>query len=246
MISVLVLCENSGVVRDTFIRAGCYAMSCDLLPTSSPMGGDWRQFDTPSGPMALPTHHIGDAINLLHDIVDETDWDLLVAHPDCTYLTGAAAWAFGDGPYHQKVKPGTLVGPERRAARDKALDFVRQIMASPCPRKCIENPVGSIGTHIRKADQYIQPHEYGHDASKKTGLWLEGLPTLKPTNRVGGRLVEWPRDSGKMVERWGNQTDSGQNRLTPSDDRWKSRSKTYQGWADAMAEQWIPVIRGEA
>lgn len=106
------------------------------------------------------------------------------------------------------------------------------------PRKAIENPRGVIGSRIRPADQYIQPHEFGHDASKITGLWLENLPPLVPTCHVPGRRVEWPRRSGKIVERWANQTDSGQNNLTPSADRWKDRARTYQGWADAMAEQW--------
>jgi hypothetical protein len=169
--------------------------------------------------------------DLLHDGL----WDLMIAHPDCTYLTNSAAWAYGDGPYHQNVKPGTLVGAARRAARVEALDFVRLLLDAPVPRIALENPVGAIGTAIRPATQYIQPYEYGDDASKITGLWLKNLPPLAPTARVPGRIVT---HNGKQVERWGNQTDSGQNKLTPSADRWKERARTYQGWADAMAEQW--------
>ena len=88
---------------------------------------------------------------------------------------------------------------------------------------------------VARADQIIQPYEFGEDASKATCLWLKGLPPLRPTRRVPGRIVT---RNGKKVERWGNQTDSGQNRLPPSADRWKQRARTYQGWADAFADQW--------
>ena len=96
---------------------------------------------------------------------------------------------------------------------------------------CIENPVGVISTRICKQSQIIQPYEFGDDASKKTCLWLKNLNTLIPTSYVSPRYV-----NGK--KRWANQTDSGQNKLTPSDDRWKIRSKTYNGIANAMANQW--------
>jgi hypothetical protein len=213
---VLIACEYSGVVRDAFIKRGHDAISCDLLPTESP------------GP-----HYQGDVLDILSD-----GWDLMIAHPDCTYLTNSAAWAYTDGPYHQRIKDGTLVGEDRRAAREEALLFVRKLLQAPIPKKCIENPRGAIGTRIRPASQWIQPWEYGEDASKITGLWLDGLPLLTPTNVIRGRLIEWPIGSGKIVERWGNQTDSGQNKLTPSSDRWKDRARTYQGIADAMAQQW--------
>jgi hypothetical protein len=215
-LKVLVACEYSGTVRDAFIARGHDAMSCDLLPTEIP------------GP-----HYQGDVRDILND-----DWDLLIAHPDCTYLTCSAEWAYGDGPYHQKVKPETLVGAKRRQARERALEFVNLLMSAPIKRKAIENPRGVISTRIRPATQYIQPFDFGHDASKITGLWLENLPPLIPTKRIYGRMVEWPKGSGKIVERWGNQTDSGQNKLTPGPDRWKERARTYQGWADAMADLW--------
>ena len=170
--------------------------------------------------------------------IDSPHWDLMIAHPDCTYLTCSAEWAYKDGPYHQKVKPETLVGESRRIAREEALSFVDTLFKAPIKRKAIENPRGVISTRIRKASQYIQPYEYGDDASKITGLWLDGLPLLRPTQKVPGRIVEWPKGSGKMVERWGNQTDSGQNKLTPGPNRWKERAKTYQGIANAFAEQW--------
>lgn len=214
---VLVGCEYSGIVRDAFIDRGHDAISCDLLPTERP------------GP-----HYQGDVRDLL-----DYPFDLAIFHPPCTYLNVAAAWAFSDPDfvkfpgvgYHQKVKPGTLVGEARRKAQAEALDFVRLFMDADCPRIAIENPVGCISTRIRKADQYVHPYQFGDDASKKTGLWLKGLPRLVPTKCVQPRIV-----GGK--NRWGNQCDSGQNRLGPSDDRWRKRSKTYGGIAMAMALQW--------
>ncbi|MGL5015030.1 MAG: hypothetical protein ACRC6V_12180 [Bacteroidales bacterium] len=210
---VLIACERFGVIRDEFIKRGHDAWSCDLVESAV------------EGP-----HITGDVTEVL-----DQGWDLMIAHPDCTYLTNSAAWAFGDGPYHQKVKEGTLVGEERREARVRALDFVRLLMGAPIPRIAVENPIGAISTAIRKPDQIIHPYQYGDDASKATCLWLTGLPALVPTRRVQGRIVNI---NGKEVERWANQTDSGQNRLSPSEDRAMARAKTYKGWAEAMAEQW--------
>ena len=172
-------------------------MSCDLLPSEQP------------GP-----HHQGDVRELLGQ-----EWDLLIAHPPCTYLSVSGMhW--------------TTRGLRDPKLTEDALDFVRLFMDAPIERIAIENPVSVISSRIRKPDQIIQPHQFGHDASKKTCLWLKGLPLLKPTQMVEPRIV-----NGKP--RWGNQTDSGQNKLPPSKDRWKLRSKTYQGIADAMATQWV-------
>jgi hypothetical protein len=112
-----------------------------------------------------------------------------------------------------------------------ALMFVHILMDAPIPRIAIENPVSMISTWIRKPEQIIQPWQFGHDASKKTCLWLQNLPPLRPTEIVEPRIV-----NGR--KRWGNQTNSGQNRLSPSPDRWKIRSATYAGIAGAMADQW--------
>lgn len=210
---VLVACERFGVIRDAFNAKGHDAWSCDLVDSVS--GGK---------------HYRCDVKDILND-----GWDLLIAHPDCTYLTISAAWAFKDGPYHQRVKEGTLVGQARRDARDEALGFVRVLMDAPIEKICIENPVGFISKAIRKPDQIIQPYEFGDDASKATCLWLKNLPLLIPTERVQGRIV---MHNGKLVERWSNQTDGGHNKLPPSEGRAMQRAKTYQGWADAMAEQW--------
>jgi hypothetical protein len=113
----------------------------------------------------------------------------------------------------------------------EALDFIRLLLGAPIPRIAIENPVGCISTQIRKPDQIIQPYMFGDDASKQTCLWLKNLPALISTETVEPRIID-----GK--KRWGNQTDSGQNKLPPSLDRWKIRSTTYAGIAKAMADQW--------
>jgi len=141
-------------------------------------------------------------------------WDLAVFHPPCTHLAVSGARYF-----HRK-----------QAEQAEALDFVRLLLDAPIPRIALENPVSIISTKIRKPDQIIQPYMFGHPESKKTCLWLKNLPLLRPTEllRVSGR--------------WENQTPSGQNRLGPSPDRWKIRSKTYLGIASAMASQWGRVL----
>lgn len=200
---ILIACENSGVVRDAFIKVNQsnYTVSCDLLPSSSVRG----------------PHLQCDIRTILND-----GWDLMIAHPDCTYLCSS-------GLHWNKRTSG------RQEKTNKALDFVRLLMDAPIRCIALENPVGCIGTKIRKADQYIQPYDYGHDASKKTGLWLKNLPCLLPTAHVEGRQTDGKR-------RWANQTDSGQNRLGPSKDRWKERARTYDGIAEAMANQWLNHI----
>lgn len=199
---VLVACEFSGTVRDAFIALNHDAMSCDLLPSET------------VGP-----HYQGD----VRDVLDQ-GWDLMIAHPPCTYLAVSGMhW--------------TTRGLRDPQLTEDALDFVRLLFDAPIPRIALENPVGVISSRIRKPDQIIQPYEYGHDASKKTCLWLKGLPTLQPTEIIEPRIVTTP--SGKTAKRWGNQCSNyGQDKLPPSDDRWKLRSITYAGIAKAMASQW--------
>ena len=193
---VLIACEYSGTVRDAFRRRGHDAVSCDLLPSDAP------------GP-----HYQGPVQDIMGD-----GWDLMIAHPPCTYLSVSGMhW--------------TTRGLRDPQLTEDALAFVRMLMDAPAPRIAIENPVSVISTRIRKPDQIITPSQFGHDASKKTCLWLKGLPLLRPTQLVEPRII-----GGR--KRWGNQTDSGQNRLSPSPDRWKIRSATYPGIAAAMADQW--------
>ena len=205
---VLVACEYSGKVRDAFARKGHEAWSCDLLPTDSP-----------------GQHYQGDVMDIIND-----GWDLMIAHPPCTYLTIAAEWAYKKNK-KKKLSPDKLYGRARLAAREDAIGFVLRLMNAPIHRICIENPIGVLSSRIRKPDQIIQPYNFGHDASKQTCLWLKKLPPLYRTEFIEPRIVD-----GKP--RWGNQTDSGQNKLPPSKDRWKERSETYSGIACAMADQW--------
>lgn len=180
-------------------------------------------------------HYQGDVRGVLGN-----GWDLIVAHPPCTYLSVSGMhW--------------TKRGLRDPKLTEDALDFVRLLMDAPAPRVAVENPVSVISSRIRPPDQIVQPWMFGHDASKATCLWLRGLPKLVPTDVVEPRLVccgvELPPGVGKRGcancngdkearPRWVNQTASGQNRLGPSPDRWKIRSETYQGIAEAMAEQW--------
>ena len=201
---VLVACEYSGVVREAFRARGHDAMSCDTLPTEIP------------GP-----HYQGD----VRDVLDD-DWDLIIAHPPCTYLANSGVHCL-----HKDES--------RWAKLDEGAAFFKLFVDHPCKKICIENPVmhkyaiERIGG--RKQSQTVQPYEYGHPASKRTCLWLKGLPILRPTN-----ILERP-ESGV----WENQTPSGRCKLGPGPERAKLRSKTFEGIAEAMAEQWggesVPV-----
>lgn len=218
---VLIACERSGVVRRAFRAAGHNAWSCDLAPAED--GSRW--------------HIEGDALRAAH----KGWWDLMIAHPPCTYLSSSGMhW--------------TTRGKRPWSLTEQALDFVRALMDVPVARICIENPVGVISTRIRRPDQWVQPHQFGDDASKRTGLWLQGLPLLVPTRSVAPRWVcptcgeEHPQGAQprfcrsceglRLLPRWANQTNSGQNRLPPGERRAIERSQTYPGIAAAMAEQW--------
>lgn len=225
--------ETSGQMREAFRALGHDAYSFDYYPA-----------------VGLAHNHVmGDFFETLPPL---GPWDLVVAHPTCTYLTCSAEWAYKDPDfdrypgvgYHQRLRPGTLFGAERRAARERALADFRRILAwakdGTAERLAIENPIGAASKAIRKPDQIIQPHQFGDDASKATCWWLENLPPLviDPTAQHPGRAIEYPPGSGKMVRRWANQTDGGQNRVTPSEERWAERSDTYPGVAKACAVQW--------
>lgn len=149
--------------------------------------------------------------------LDLSRYDLLVAHPPCTHLAVSGARYFK--------------GKERQ--QQEALDFVQYLLDAPVHRICLENPVSIISSRIRKPDQIVQPWMFGHPEAKKTCLWLKDLPLLKPTH-----ILPLPKSG-----RWENQTPSGQNKLGPSPNRWKERSRTYQGLADALADQWGELDR---
>lgn len=211
---VLIGCERSGVIRDAFRARGHDAWSCDIKPCESD-----------------PHYHLqGDIKYALAEnngfyfraLRVHKRWDLLIAHPECRYLSSSGL--------HWNTRR-----PERSIETDKALAFVRALWSCNVSRICIENPQGCINTRIPEMPkpQYIQPYQFGHNASKKTGLWLKNLPPLV----IDLALYVQPRTvDGKP--RWANQTDSGQNRLAPSATRSMDRARTYKGIATAMAEQW--------
>ena len=159
----------------------------------------------------LPSETLGQ-----HYIGDVRDmlaqpWDLMVCHPPCTYLTNAGArwW------------------PGRQVEQAAALDFVRLLLGSPIPRIALENPPGRIGSQVRKACQYVHPWEHGHMETKTTGLWLKGLPLLRVTRNVRDAMDKLPKHEKHRVH-W----------MPPGPNRWKERSRTYPGIANAMAKQW--------
>lgn len=192
---VLVACEFSGIVRDAFIAAGHYAVSCDLLRSERP------------GP-----HLQGDVRHYLKGWwgVEQGSrrqlwmpWDLMIAHPPCTNLAVSGARWFKD----------------KRVEQERDLEFVRLLLDAPIPRIALENPVSVISSRIRKPDQVIQPWQFGHGEVKATCLWLKNLPKLEPTDIVPGR-------------------EARVHRMPPSADRWRERSRTLEGIAAAMADQW--------
>jgi hypothetical protein len=193
-----VACEFSGTVRDAFRARGFDAWSCDILPTD-----------------ADPAWHIqGDAVEVAYG----QDWDLMIAHPPCTYLTNSGVtWLHKD--------------PTRWAKLDDAAEFFKRLYAAPIPRKCIENPIMHKHAKERiggmKQSQVIQPWMFGHTEQKATCLWLQGLPELKPTNNVKEEMMALPDNQRQRL-----------HYLPPSADRWKLRSTTFKGIAEAMADQW--------
>ncbi len=179
---VLIACEFSGIVRDAFRKLGHDAYSCDIIDSEP-----------------FSDYHIKEDVIRIFG----AGWDLMIAHPPCTYLAVSGARWF----------------KEKQKERWQSIKFFMSLVESPVNKWCIENPVGIMSTIYRKPDQYIQPWQFGHGETKKTGLWLKGLPLLKPTNIFEGREQRiW--------------------KMSPSKDRGKLRSITYQGIADAMAEQW--------
>tara|TARA_B100001113_G_scaffold247643_1_gene203893 strand:- start:637 stop:1302 length:666 start_codon:yes stop_codon:yes gene_type:complete len=211
-LKVLVACEFSGTVRDAFNSLGDHIDAWSC---------DLLPTDV-DGP-----HIQGDVLKILNNPIAgtteggvparATNWDLVIAHPPCTHLTvsNAKNWA----------------ELQANGKQQAAIDFVEAIYFSDCPHICIENPVGALSTKSRlgKATQYIQPYEFGHPEQKKTGLWLKGLPKLKGTEFID--VSGLPK---KEVQRL--------HYLGPSKDRWKLRSTTYKGIAEAMATQFSDYL----
>lgn len=201
---VLVACEESQRVCIAFRNKGHEAYSCDIL-------------ECPGG---HPEWHIQDDV-LKH--INE-NWDLIIAHPPCTYLTVAANKYYNVEKYGKKAE-------ERQKQRQKAIEFFMQFTELKCPKVCIENPIGVMSSFYSKPTQIIQPYQFGHAERKATCLWLKGLSALKPTNIVAPDIIKLK--SGKTDSRLHYET-----LKLPAEERAKMRSKTFEGVALAMAEQW--------
>ena len=210
--AVLIGYSTASPVRQAFEELGCDAWTADVRPGEG------------------ENHLCMDALQA----VRSREWDLVILHPMCTYLTVSGAWAYTDGPYHQKVKPDTLVGAARREARAEALENFRALLSIPYP-VAIENPATSfVCTSIRRPDQVLHPYMFGEDVSKATGLWLSGVPPVQvppKTEWVQPRIV-----NGRP--RWGNQTGSGQCAATPGPDRWLQRSGQVRSIILGAAPGW--------
>jgi len=202
--NVLVACEESGIVRDSFIAKGHNAISCDILETSTP------------GP-----HIQGDVSDIL-----KYKWDIIIAHPPCTYLSNS-------GVCHLYQKDDGLGNGERAINKERwvrmyqAKIFFNKILNANCDKICIENPIPHKYGIGKTYSQLIQPWMFGHAESKATCLWLKGLPKLEETNNVKD---EWRALPKKEAQRM--------HYLSPGPNRAKLRSKTYSGIAEAMANQW--------
>ncbi len=201
---VLVACEYSGVVRDAFIRHGHDATSCDLLPTESP------------GP-----HYQGDVMDILN-----SGWDLMVAHPECTYLCNS-------GVRHLHNNPARWISLYEAAV------FFKTLLNADIPQICIENPImhkyGKLMIGGVKQTQTIQPWMFGHPEKKATCLWLKGLPPLSPSKDVKQEMESMPKSQTDRI-----------HYMSPGPERQKERSRTYKGIADAMASQWSNQIQEKA
>jgi site-specific DNA-cytosine methylase len=203
---VLIACEESQRVCIAFRNKGHEAYSCDILPCS---GGH-------------PEWHIqGDVLEQL-----DKGWDLMIAHPPCTYLSNAGIGWFNETKYGEKAI-------KRKKLRLEGFDFVMKLANAPIEKIVIENPVGWLNSHYKKPSQIIQPYYFGDTESKRTCLWIKGLPNLKPTKIVKPKIYAYylkGKKKGKPIY--------GNDYLKFSKDRGMIRSKTFQGIADAMAEQW--------
>ena len=204
---ILVACEYSGIVRDAFIKKGHDSYSCDILPTEGDSNNNHK--------------HLQYDVNYALDLID--NWDCIIAFPPCTYLCSSGLRWMNHPSY-----------PNRHQDQKDALELVERIWNYNCQYICIENPIGVLSTKFKKPSQYIQPYEFGHDASKKTCLWLKGLPNLVPTSDMTKDDVTYVTlSNGKRFSKWFHDTSS-----LPHAQRSKVRSLFWSGIAEAMAEQW--------
>lgn len=214
---VLVACEESQRVCVAFRKLGHEAYSCDI---QEPSGGHPEWHILGDALKAIEGWEVATMDGKMHDI---GRWDLLIAHPPCTYLTIAGNKWF-KSEFADRF-------PDRQKQRKEAVDFFMAIANADCDKIAIENPAGVMSSQWRKPDQYIEPYMFGDPEKKKTGLWLKGLPLLKPTNIVEPVIIHCK--SGANEPRWHMETMN-----LPKEERSRIRSQTFIGFAEAMAEQW--------
>jgi ribosomal protein L20A (L18A) len=214
---ILIACEESQTITKEYRKLGIEAYSCDILDCS---GGH-------------PEWHIkGDAIKEAYS----GKYDLMIAHPPCTYLSVAGAWAM----YKKDENGNKVVNEVRKKNQEDALDFVRKLMNAPIDKIAIENPVSVISSQIRKPDQIVHPYHFGDKASKSTCLWLKGLPKLKHTNVVKkGEFKEWVDKKTGKTKRQATWIYECLAQSTSKEHLRTLRSKTFKGMAEAIATQWI-------
>ena len=218
---VLVACEESQTVCKAFRVKGHEAYSCDIIDGS---GGhpEWHIMQNVI-PILNGNCEFQTVDGAKHKI--EGKWDLIIAHPPCTYLCMSSQKHCNIEVYGQKAV-------DRIAKRNEAVEFFMQFVNADCDKIAIENPVGVMTRYYRKADQYIQPLQFGHPTTKRTGLWLKNLPKLTPT-----KIVEQEfhiSGTGRKWDKWFWDSSVIQDRA----ERSRFRSKTFEGIAKAMAEQW--------
>lgn len=238
-LNILIACEESQTICKEFRKLGYNAFSCDIIDCS---GGhpEW--------------HFKEDCLKIIKDGGGKLqtgesyyitgEWDLLIAHPPCTFLSSSGAqWYYhpDDKNLPFKDRRPHPQFPDRKKHRTEAINFFIELINSNIKHIAIENPIGIMSTYFRKPDQIVQPWWFGDKASKSTCLWLKNLPLLKPTNIVEkGEYVVFK--SGKKMPKW--YADALTNTKT-AEERRRLRSKTFQGFAQAIAEQWSEYLTKE-
>ncbi|MDF2552858.1 MAG: hypothetical protein K0R77_2133 [Chryseobacterium sp.] len=229
--NVLIACEESQAVCKEFRKLGINAFSCDILPSS----GGHPEWHFKEDVFKIINSKGGITENC--DKVKVKKWDLMIAHPPCTYLSvSGARWFYHpddkDLPVEQR-RPHPRF-PNRASDREDALDFFIKLLEAPIDMIAVENPVGIVSTRYRKPDQTVHPWMFGDEASKTTCLWLKNLPPLESTNIVGkGERVVL--SSGRSLPKW--YSDSFNTKIS-TEQRRTLRSKTFEGFAKAIAAQW--------
>ena len=218
---ILVACEESQRVTTELRNLGHEAYSCDIQPCS----GGHKEWHIQQNVLPLLDGHC--SFRTMDGLVHTLDakWDLIIAHPPCTYLTVTGNRWFNEERYGDKAR-------KRKQDREEAIQFFLAFANADCDRIAIENPVGVMSTHFRKPDQTVHPYMFGDPERKATCFWLKGLPLLQPTNVVEPVVIQFKNGKG---------TDSPWHLNTislPPAERSKARSKTFPGMAKAMAEQW--------